>query len=105
MQLEPSKALNRRKKICRDWYNHQWLSRLLGVVSWLADGKDTFNVARTTGCQIVISGVPTRLRSTVGIDEAALTPLHVDEDAEIAEDESAPLGEHLIPQEAGDESE
>ena len=85
--LDTAKATRRRKSICKDWWNHEWLSRLIGVVSWLADGNDSFNVADSASSPLVIGGLPIRLASPVGIDEQALAPVLISEDAEIPDDD------------------
>jgi len=85
--LDGAKALRRRKSICKHWWNHEWLSRLLGVVSWLADGRETFKIADTTSGPLVLAGAPIRLAAPVGIDEGALAPVYVDEDGEIPDDD------------------
>ncbi len=35
--VTPRKALSWRKSVCRNWWNHQWLSRYLAVLQFLSD--------------------------------------------------------------------
>jgi hypothetical protein len=85
--LDPVRAFRRRKSICKDWWNHEWLSRLIAVVSWLADGNESFKVGDGTSGPLVLAGVPIRLVAPVGIDEGTLAPVSVDEHLEIPEDD------------------
>ncbi len=77
-----------RRRIARNWWNDEWLNRLLAAVTHLADGKDSVNIARGTTARIVIAGRPARLTAPFGIDEGRLVKevetLHDDEE----EDES-----------------
>lgn len=81
--LESLTALRRRKRICRNWWNHQWLMRVLGVVSWLADGQESINLARSATRAIELAGVPRQLLAPVGIDERMFEPIELDELAEL----------------------
>ena len=70
--LEPDVALRRRKRICRDWWNHEWLSRTFAALSWLADGQETFEVFRNGEDALVVSGRPFVLQAPVRLDESQL---------------------------------
>lgn len=97
LALPPRKAFRRRKKICGAWWNHQWLSRQLGIMQWLSDGSEIFGL--TTGpTPINVSAVPYQLASTVGIDIEAKDELYeLDEpenlDSAIADDSDDYEGE------------
>ncbi|OGO08874.1 MAG: hypothetical protein A2Y61_06190 [Chloroflexi bacterium RBG_13_60_13] len=81
--LDPARAIRRRKSICKDWWNHEWLSRLIGVLSWLAEGSESFKIGAGPSGALVLAGTPIRLSAPAGIDESALAPVHVDEEQEI----------------------
>ncbi len=91
--LPAHKAARRRKRICKDWWNHEWLARVLAVASWMADGGLSVNLARAPGCRIVIGGRPIELEAPVGIDESVLTTRVVqeNEEVELNDDESEVL--------------
>lgn len=79
--LDSAKALRRRKKICKSWWNHQWLTRLMAVTQWLANGQDDLDLSIGASGSIVVRFRPTQHRVPVGIDERELEPLEFDEDA------------------------
>jgi len=70
--LPARKAARRRKRICRNWWNYEWLARTLGVAGWMADGAESFDLARAPGCHIILGGRPIQLEAPVGIDESTL---------------------------------
>lgn len=39
-----AQALPRRKNLCQNWFNHHWLSRVLAVCSFLADGAESIRL-------------------------------------------------------------
>ena len=79
--LDPAKALRRRKAICKHWWNHEWLSRLMGVAQWLSEGTDGLCLADTPSGRLVVSSVPVQLTAQRGIDEKHLGPVpRIDED-------------------------
>ena len=84
--LDERQINGRRKRICKDWWNHQWLSRLIGVASWMADGLDSFDIATDPSYQILVSGVPLKLVAPIGIDESQLGGIFVDEESELSDD-------------------
>lgn len=84
--LDAAKSLRRRKAICRHWWNHEWLSRLIGVVQWLHEGVDGLCLADTMSGRLVIASAPLRLTAQQGIDEQRLKPAPTIEDDETLED-------------------
>jgi len=85
--LDARKAARRRKKICKTWWNDEWLARLLGVVNWMAGGGDCINLALTPACRIVLAATPIRLTAPVGIDEGSLAPPETEGELELADEE------------------
>ncbi len=70
--IPPERIPSRRKTVCRGWWNHQWLSRLLAITAWIADGKEEFILVTNSTGSLRIAGWPFALRSSVGIDECQL---------------------------------
>jgi hypothetical protein len=89
--LEGSRVVSRRKRICRRWWNYEWVSRFMAVVQWLGDGQAEIDFLRTTKGSLRIAAEPIVLSACRGIDEASLKRAPVDVDvAEI--DETADEG-------------
>ena len=84
--LAPKSILSRRKALCKNWWNHAWLSRLIAVMSWLSDGQGSFTILATSDGDFQIEANPLFLDASCGIDEAALKPIE-------EEDESVPIEE------------
>jgi hypothetical protein len=41
----PAKEANRKRKaICKDWWNKQWLSRIMSIASWLSNGEGSLTL-------------------------------------------------------------
>ncbi len=93
--LEGAKVTSRRKRICRDWWNHEWVSRFMAVIGWLCQGQVDCEVLRTTNGSFRIASEPLTLSVKQGIDESILTPLVgtradtdvIDEDADDDKDD------------------
>lgn len=88
--LEDAKARRRRKAICKNWWNYEWLARLLGIVSWLADGAETMELITTSEDRLALAATPLCFQVPVGIDETMLraTPEDTeDEDHELGDDD------------------
>lgn len=63
--------VSRRKHLCKNWWNNDWLSRVFAVSQFLADdGKITIGEPRDA--QIIIDATPLHLSAPVGINEDAL---------------------------------
>jgi len=66
--LSPSKSNSRRKDLCHDWWNAEWLSRTLAVCQFLShEGKITLALSQIN--QIIIGATPIILTAPFGIDE------------------------------------
>ena len=60
--------VRRRKKICKTWFNHQWLSRLMAILEWLGSGKQKLPLSSARGAfEVVLS--PLALAIAFGISE------------------------------------
>lgn len=85
------KSVNpRRKRLCRDWWNYEWLGRLLGITGWLADGTECITLTQHSSTPIVLASRPICLSASVGIDESILGPVPTEEDADLDEDTLPP---------------
>lgn len=73
--LEGSKVVSRRKRICRNWWNHAWFSRLMAVVEWLCDGRPECEILSTRDGSFRIRAEPMALSTNRGIDESVLKPM------------------------------
>jgi hypothetical protein len=82
------KAFRRSRQIRRNWWNLEWLSRLLAIIGWLADGRDEIVFDFGFGNQLVIAARPARLKSPIGYDDSILDRASEEEDETIeVEDE------------------
>ncbi len=61
-----------RKRLARDWWNHEWLNRHLAVVSFLAGGADPMILGGEDSDPLHLSARLVRLDAPFGINEAAL---------------------------------
>ncbi|MEZ4614733.1 MAG: hypothetical protein R2867_04345 [Caldilineaceae bacterium] len=57
-----------RKHLCKDWWNYDWLGRLLAVCQYLAV-DDKIVVGENENEQLVIQASPMKLSAAKGIDE------------------------------------
>ena len=72
--LAERKRNSRRKHLCKDWWNYEWLNRMLGVCQYLAD-DGRIVIGDDEEDNIVIDASPFSLLSTVSIDESSLDRL------------------------------
>lgn len=76
--LETLSAIEKRKKIARSWWNHEWLSRQMAIRSFLADGGEGIVIGDGEPKeQIVIAATPIEAHVSVSINEEFLRPLGV----------------------------
>jgi len=55
--IQKRPAIARSRSIRKTWYNHQWFSRYLGVISFLSDGQGTIKIGEDGDQQIIISSI------------------------------------------------
>jgi len=84
--LSPKKIASRRKGLCKSWWNHQWLSRVISVMEWLTNGRSPCTILATHDGDFRIASEPVFLNVPCGIDEGKLNPVE-------EEDETAPIDE------------
>lgn len=87
--LEGFKVLSRRKRICKNWWNHEWVSRFLAVVEWLCDGQADCEVLRTANGCFRVGAKPFTLSADQGIDESNL------QHAVVPESDGADIDENI----------
>lgn len=86
--LDSRKMVSRRKRLCKDWWNYEWLSRMIAVSNWLSDGQETFNVLSTDNGNLIVSGRPITLQAPFGIDEGYEEPIIVEDDSLVIDKDS-----------------
>lgn len=79
--LDTARAVRRRKAICRSWWNHQWLARLIAVTTWMAGGGNNIELASTPTGRLLLSATSLKLAAPVGLDEGD-SELSIDDDTE-----------------------
>jgi hypothetical protein len=84
--LEAKKANRRRKKLCKNWWNYQWLSRVLAVTQWLGSGLDEVTLLETDSGRLRVGLKPVTFTSGFGIDETKLKPLEPEVEEGVIED-------------------
>ena len=63
---------SRRKKICKSWWNEEWLARTMGVMQFLANGGEHIVIGKTDDESIVIDPQPRTWDIPVRLNEDAL---------------------------------
>jgi hypothetical protein len=89
--LEEKRALRRRKRICRAWWNYEWLSRTLAILQFLAGEEAAIQIGSAAGQKMVVSKQPIVSAIDFGLDESLLGAARAEpEDAvlELGEKES-----------------
>jgi len=62
----------RRKKICKSWWNEEWLARTMGVMQFLANATKTIAIGDADDETIVIDSQPRTWNAPVRLNEDAL---------------------------------
>jgi hypothetical protein len=70
--LEEKPALRKRKRICRNWWNYEWVSRTLAVFQFLANDAPALQIGKRESQRFVISKLPLTLQIPWGLDETLL---------------------------------
>jgi hypothetical protein len=97
--IQGKAAQRRRKRICRSWWNHHWLTRTLAMLQFLAGEQSNILVGQKRTQQLVISKYPHTAHIACGLDESQIglakpesedadeIELDLDEEAGVKEDE------------------
>jgi hypothetical protein len=70
--LPRRQTVSRRKHLCKNWWNDDWLHRMLAVCQFLADGGDTITIGDVADEQVVVSAAPRGWDVPFGINEDLL---------------------------------
>ncbi|ODA32138.1 hypothetical protein [Planctopirus hydrillae] len=65
-------GLIRRKKLCKSWWNEEWLNRVMGVMQFLAEGKERIEIGTTTDESLWVERTPRVWSAPVKLNEEAL---------------------------------
>lgn len=71
--LPSNKVNSRRKHLCKDWWNHDWLKRILAVSQFL--GEDNNKIIIGSKDHIIVNAIPFNVKAPTSIDETALDRL------------------------------
>lgn len=71
-ELPHAKAARHRRTLCKAWWNYEWLSRFMAIVSWLTREREKLVLGKTESGDLVIGGSPIKLTSPIGIKEDLL---------------------------------
>src|SRR5207249_5405932 len=63
------KSNRRRRKLTRNWWNYQWLSRITGLISWITDGQRETDILITKYGSVRIATSPIRVTCPMAINE------------------------------------
>ena len=85
--LEAKKSNRRRKALCKNWWNYEWLSRVMAILQWLGDGNEDNNIIETDSGNLRIGFQPILFDSDVGIDESILPGVSQDDEKQILEED------------------
>ncbi len=66
-------GLIRRKKLCKSWWNEEWLNRVMGVMQFLADGKQHIEIGTTTDETVCVEKLPRVWTAPMRLNEEALS--------------------------------
>lgn len=84
--LPVRKAIGRRKAICKNWWNYEWLARMFAVSQWLTRGLE-LNLALTATCQLRLAPSTRSLEVPEGVQEGEPAPLISPDEPDIIDEE------------------
>jgi TIR domain len=70
--LAKRQTVSRRKHLCKNWWNDDWLHRMLAVCQFLAEGGQAITIGDTADDEVVVRASPRGWEVPVGINERAL---------------------------------
>jgi hypothetical protein len=70
--LDEKAALRRRKKLCRNWWNYEWLSRTLAMFQFLAGDRPELQIGKEVSQKLVISKWPISIPIGWSLDESQI---------------------------------
>lgn len=69
--LQPRPSLSRRKRLCKDWWNDEWLNRILAVCQYLGD-DGLITIGQEENEQVILAANPVSISAPIGVNEAIL---------------------------------
>jgi hypothetical protein len=90
-RLLPARTANsRRKHLCKNWWNDDWLNRILAICQFFAD-EEKIVIGEQEEEQIIIHSVPLQINAPLSIDETMLDQLSYERSELLAlQDENEP---------------
>jgi hypothetical protein len=73
--LTRRQIVSRRKHLCKNWWNDDFLNRTLAICQFLSSEEGKINIGNCEGEKFVISGIPFLSNSPLAINEATLSNL------------------------------
>ena len=65
---------SRRKHLCKNWWNNDWLNRIFAISQFIADGEKII-IGEQQEEQIIVEAIPLHLKAPIGINESVLDEL------------------------------
>ncbi len=84
--LETKSAFRKKKKICKRWWNHEWLSKMMAVVSWLSDAQNEIVLINDNTARMSVSTLPILSNIGWGLDETGDANIILKESENILDD-------------------
>jgi hypothetical protein len=84
--LEDKKSNRRRKALCKNWWNYEWLSRSMALLQWLGEGREEIIIVKTDSGDFRIGLKPLSFSSSLGIDESSLPGVEQEDETQILEE-------------------
>ena len=91
--LSSKSANSKRKALCKDWWNYEWLSRVMAITYWLVEGKEHCDLLTTESGNLRIGGSLVTYQSGWSLDETQEDPMVEKREDAILEDEAEEHGE------------
>jgi hypothetical protein len=84
--LYPGRAAHiRRKKLCKSWWNEEWLNRVMGVMQFLAENGQQIAIGASDDERITVDRLPRTYLSPIRLNEEALGDAKAIAEEEIVE--------------------
>ena len=69
--LDTSQSLTRRKRVCKSWWNDDWIKRQIAVLEFLSDGEGFIRMGDSEE-QLVVHSQPVSFEVPTSLDDAAI---------------------------------
>jgi hypothetical protein len=81
-------AFSRRKHLCKNWWNHDWLNRVLAICQFFAD-EGKIVIGEQEEEHIIIDPIPLYINAPVSIDETMLDQLSYERSEVLAQQDES----------------